>query len=163
RHIELVSGLKINRDSLRVTLDWLLARGWIDRNPGYGHSLRPEYILTPAGMALGRPAMEVVEAIEALGVEDAALRKWALAIVHLTAGSPMRFAGLRAALPAITPRALTQALKVLQTAGLIDRAVEDGHPPQVTYRATRRGRILAKRLEGLVAPPPAPSPGAPSA
>lgn len=150
RHIELVTGLRINRDSLRVTLDWLIAEGWIARNPGYGHSLRPEYILTPSGTPLGRPAVEVVEAIEALGVEDAALRKWALALVFLTARSPMRFAGLKAALPGVTPRALTVALKALASAGLIDRDVEEGYPPQVIYRATSKGHLLAKRLGGLV-------------
>ena len=40
----------------RVTLSNLVDAGLVERNPGYGHPLRPEYLLTPAARASRRTA-----------------------------------------------------------------------------------------------------------
>ncbi len=51
--ITLTNGLSVSRESLRATLDELIEHGWIARNPGYGHPMRPEYLLTRRGEKLG--------------------------------------------------------------------------------------------------------------
>ena len=46
--MELQRRLDVTRDSLRRALDALIALGYVRRNEGYGHPLRPEYLITDA-------------------------------------------------------------------------------------------------------------------
>ena len=62
---------------------------------------------------------------------------------------PCRFADVRAALPGVTDRALARALKDLQAAGWVERAVRDDYPPTVTYRPTRPAAKLIPLLQQL--------------
>ena len=41
----------LSRNSLTRTLSYLREQGWVMPNPGHGHPLRPEYILTESGAA----------------------------------------------------------------------------------------------------------------
>src|SRR3954467_4738348 len=50
RFVELQRKLGVGRESLRRALDALLELGLVRRNEGYGHPLRPEYLLTRAGL-----------------------------------------------------------------------------------------------------------------
>ena len=43
--------LGLSRSALAASLAQLQEAGWLRRNPGHGHPLRPEYILTAAGRA----------------------------------------------------------------------------------------------------------------
>src|SRR5947207_13068422 len=47
RFVTLANRIGVTRDSLRRTLSALIDDGLVERNPGYGHPLRPEYVLTP--------------------------------------------------------------------------------------------------------------------
>ena len=47
RFVTLHRRLGIGRESLRRTLASLAEQDLVARNPGYGHPLRPEYVLTP--------------------------------------------------------------------------------------------------------------------
>ena len=49
KFVTLVNRLGSNPAAMRTTLDDLLELGWIRRNPGYGHPMRPEYLLTAHG------------------------------------------------------------------------------------------------------------------
>ena len=49
RAITLMRRLDVGRESLQRTLQALVERGLVQRNPGYGHPLRPEYLLTARG------------------------------------------------------------------------------------------------------------------
>src|SRR3954451_13536929 len=49
RFVELQRRLDVGRESLRRALDALIAGGLARRNEGYGHPLRPEYVLTARG------------------------------------------------------------------------------------------------------------------
>jgi len=140
----LLRALGVARPSLRRTLEALLERGLVRRNPGYGHPLRPELLLLGGGRALGQGAAQLLAAAGRAGARDAVLRKWSLAaLVALDAGCA-RFSALEQALGGVTARALVQALRELEGAGLVVRDVFDDVPPSVRYRPTAAGRRLAR-------------------
>jgi len=146
KFVTLVNRLRISRDSLRHTLRASMESGWVRRNPGYGHPLRPEYILTPAGKRRGDWCVNVVESLRRVGVERIMSRKWSLPIVYALAVGAMRFSELRAIWPELTPRALAVTLKELQVAEVIERRVVDGYPPATQYLLTLKGKTLAASL-----------------
>src|SRR5215211_4726683 len=74
RFVELQNRLGVGRESLRRALDALLELGYARRNPGYGHPLRPEYLVTDAGRRAGAACASVLEA----GDQDLLLRKWSV-------------------------------------------------------------------------------------
>jgi DNA-binding HxlR family transcriptional regulator len=139
RFAALSGTLGVGRESLRRTLDSLLALGLVARNPGYGHPLRPEYVLTRRGEDAARRCAAMLAAAD----DDVLLRKWSLPVLAALA-TPARFSELRSALPEVTPRALALALKDLRTAGLIERRIEDAYPPTAIYATTPRARKLTR-------------------
>jgi DNA-binding HxlR family transcriptional regulator len=144
RFAALAGLLGLGRQSLRRTLDGLITLGLVARNPGYGHPLRPEYVLTARGTVVARRCRRL---LDAMGDErEVALRKWSLPVL-VALRRAGRFTDLRDELPGITPRALATALKDLQAAGLVERVVdEDAYPPTVLYAATPRARPLQRAL-----------------
>ena len=141
RFATLSGRLGVAGESLRRTLTYLQNEGLVKRNPGYGHPLRPEYLLTGVGRRVAPRAQEL---LAALGVhEDIGLKKWSLPVLAELA-EPRRFSELRAALPA-SPRALALALRDLESAGLVHRTVTEDHPPQTRYAATDPELVRAAR------------------
>jgi DNA-binding HxlR family transcriptional regulator len=63
---------------------------------------------------------------------------------------PHRFAALRDKVAGISEKMLSQTLKQLVRAGLVDRAVAATIPPQVTYSLTSLGSDLATPLCQLI-------------
>jgi DNA-binding HxlR family transcriptional regulator len=103
RFVPLAKGLRISHESLRQTLAALIDAGLVLRNPGYGHPLLPEYVLTAAGRRIAPVCLELVETLQRLGFEDGGLKKWSIPVL-LELGRERRFVELRDAL-AISPRA----------------------------------------------------------
>ena len=158
RFVTLTNRVGVGRESLRRTLTALSEGGLVSRNPGYGHPLRPEYVLTKRGIRVAPVCADLLARLRELGVEDAALKKWSLPVV-LALGGPgrRRFSALQEALGEITARALALALKDLAAAGLVDRAVTDGFPPASMYSLTpaaARLLPLLRRLEAALEEPP---------
>jgi DNA-binding HxlR family transcriptional regulator len=149
RFVTLSRTLGLNRESLRQTLGALIDSGLVARNPGYGHPLRPEYVLTGRGRRVGEASRPLVEALRKRDLEEVGLKKWSLPVVHALAGGARRFSELRDDLPGISPRALTLALKDLEATELVERRVTNDYPPATTYRLTRRGRPLTPLLGRL--------------
>jgi DNA-binding HxlR family transcriptional regulator len=137
--------LGVSRPSLRRTLDGLIERGLVRRNPGYGHPLRPELVPLPRGAALAPWCARVLAAAEALGVAEVARRKWSLAALAALKTGAERFSEVQEILAGVTARALAQTLQRLEAAELVERAVYDDRPPSVRYRLTPAGRRLAAR------------------
>ena len=142
----LAGHLGTTRATLRRTLAGLGERGLTAPNPGHGHPLRPEYLPTPRGQALAPWCVAVLAALEREGAQETAAKKWAMPALYVVARGEERFTRIEAGLAGITARALTLALKDLTEAGLIVREVFDDFPPSVRYRATPRGRRLARLL-----------------
>ena len=149
KFVTLVNRLGANRATLRKTLDSLVAHGWVARNPGYGHPMRPEYVLTERGAAIAPACVRLLERAESLGCLAAATRKWPMPVLAATLAGATRFAEIRQSLPALTARALSLALTELQDAGLLERTIEPGHPPRTRYRCARPARTLAAPLRAI--------------
>lgn len=146
KFVALVKRLGASRDSLAQTLRALAERGWVTKNSGYGHPMRPEYLLTSVGQGIGPVCDQLMRQIESRNAADLALKKWSLPVLWRLTHGDQRFGDLKDALAGITPRALTQTLKDLQGAGFVDRDVADDYPPQVRYRLTSPGRDLGEQL-----------------
>jgi len=146
KFITLVNRLGISRDSLRKTLKALIDAGWVSKNPGYGHPLRPEYLPTRSGARLGRWCVRVSQCLAAMRIERIAWRKWTMPIVYALSFGRLRFSQIRSIWPELTPRALAMALKELQESHVVERLVADAYPPATFYRLTRSGRRLASSM-----------------
>ena len=149
RYVTLLNRTGASRDTLSDTLTHLIEEGAVARNPGYGHPLRPEYILTAFGERLGPPCIQATEVMQALGLVDVALKKWPmLALVAMGRGG-RRFGELKELLPGITPRALTGALRDLQKSGLAERTITETWPPHTVYEPTHLARGVLPVLEEI--------------
>ncbi|HWU96739.1 MAG TPA: winged helix-turn-helix transcriptional regulator, partial [Sphingomonas sp.] len=49
RFVVMARAFDLSHNSLSRCLAWLKACGWVLPNPGHGHPLRPEYVLSDAG------------------------------------------------------------------------------------------------------------------
>ncbi|SKB88815.1 winged helix-turn-helix transcriptional regulator [Sphingopyxis flava] len=144
RFVELIHRLGLPRDSLTRTLEAAMRNGWVQRNPGHGHPIRPEYILTKAGADAARRAATIAGAQAALGLPPGAATRWGLPIIAGIGTGHNRFNALSRLLAPASPRALSQGLTALGRHGLVTRDVIDRRPPVSRYGLTRRGELLAE-------------------
>lgn len=143
RFVELLHRLALPRDSLARTLNALSEAGWVMHNPGHGHPLRPEYLLTPEGARLAASAESITAAQAQLGIAPGALTRWGMPLIRAIGSSHARFNELAKVLVAATPRAISQGLQTLAVNDLVARDVVDGRPPASLYRLTPGGLLLA--------------------
>ena len=146
RFAVMLARLGLSRSVLAASLTALQEAGWLVRNPGHGHPLRPEYVLTPAGEPVAAFCRQVMAQRERLGLEHGQLPRWSLPLIARLDGENARFSALRDALRPVTPRALSLTLKQMLQVDLIDRALEDEFPPIAIYGLTGRGRELAAAM-----------------
>lgn len=128
--------------SIRQTLDHLIALGWVAPNPGYGHPLRPEYILTVAGQHLAPGCVTLDAALVRCNLRDIGLRKWTMPTLAALAHGSRRFHELAASLGTVTDRALSLSLSGLAGVPLVGRTSPRPGVP-VAYRTIGRGRSIA--------------------
>jgi DNA-binding HxlR family transcriptional regulator len=147
KFVTLLNRLGLPRDSLTRTLHYGIAAGWIMRNPGYGHPLRPEYLLTTEGERISIACQAVLATQSALLLAPDALNRWSLPIIRLLADGVHRFNDLSRGMPAASPRALTLNLKMMLSHRLIDRQLTNRFPPGADYVLTGRGQQLAHAAE----------------
>ena len=143
RFAALAGTLGVGSDSLRRALDSLLALGLVARNPGYGHPLRPEYVLT-RGRQEDRAS--AARSCSRRTRTTVLLRKWSLPVLAAL-GRPARFSELRASVPGVTPRALALALEDLPGG----RACRAAHRGRVPAACALRADAAGRRLQRIVA------------
>ncbi len=68
--------------------------------------------------------------------------KWTVLLLHELQGGTRRFGELRAALPGISPKTLTERLRALEEQRIVERTIHPEIPPRVEYALTERGRTL---------------------
>lgn len=146
RFAEMLAALGLSRGVLSASLDQLQRAGWIRRNPGHGHPLRPEYVLTAAGPPIAAFSTRLMAARARLGLGPGDVTRWTLPLIAALGHGAARFSELRAVLAPVTPRALSLTLKQAVAAGLVGRALEDSFPPTAIYALSDRGRSLAAAL-----------------
>lgn len=85
------------------------------------------------------------QAVELIG------RRWTGAIVAVLLGEdgPLRFTEIRAAVPGLSDRVLSQRLRELEAEQLVEREVHAGPPVRVAYALTGKGRDLAPVVRAL--------------
>ena len=77
---------------------------------------------------------------------------WTIAILWmLRQNGPTRFGELRRMVQGISARVLTERLRRLEAAGLVDREYRPSVPPQVTYGLSARGKELQVAFDALSA------------
>lgn len=85
------------------------------------------------------------------GIVEVISRKWALQIIGVIGNSgKLRFNEIMERLGKISPKALTDRLKELETTGLVKREVFAEIPPRVEYSLTRDGLELRKLIIPLM-------------
>jgi len=72
--------------------------------------------------------------------------RWTGALIQLLLNGRMRFAELRAAVPDISDRMLSERLRELETEGIVARIVVPETPVRVEYELTDKGHALEQAL-----------------
>ena len=75
--------------------------------------------------------------------------RWTLFVIVALDDGPMRFNQLKTRIQGITPKVLTETLRMLQADGLITRTEYDEQPPRVEYNLTDLGRSLQGPVQCL--------------
>lgn len=134
------------RNSLARTFEHVVAAGWVLRNPGHGHPLRPEYLLTETGRTVAAGSARLMVARGRLGLLPPDLTRWTLPLIASLGTERRRFNDLLTRMTPVSPRALSLTLKQGLSATLIDRQLEAAFPPMPLYGLTRSGLALAGAL-----------------
>lgn len=72
--------------------------------------------------------------------------RWTGAIIQALIPGRTRYASIRAAIPEISDRMLSDRLRVLEEEGVIARSVVPATPVRVEYELTEKGRALEPAL-----------------
>jgi DNA-binding HxlR family transcriptional regulator len=75
--------------------------------------------------------------------------RWTGAMIQLLLNGRLRFAELRAAIPEISDRMLSERLRELETEGIVARRVVPETPVRVEYELTEKGRALEQALAAV--------------
>lgn len=143
RQATLCAASGASRTAFSQSLKHLIDLGLVERNPGHGHPLRPEFRLTAPGTNAAEFAHRVQRA--AKGEQGLLLRRtWTLPVLTLLR-TPRYFSQIKRDLPAITDRALSMCLTTMQASDWVQRAVEDeARPPRSLYRAINLGMKISR-------------------
>jgi DNA-binding HxlR family transcriptional regulator len=76
-------------------------------------------------------------------------RRWQLQVIYAALAGALRFNEFADAVAGISPRMLSERLRDLEAAGLLDRHVIPSSPPTVEYRLTIKGRRLGPLIEAM--------------
>lgn len=146
RQAPLLHASGASRTAFTQSLTHLIELDLLERNPGHGHPLRPEYRLTPSGIAVAKIAHEV-EAIAHLEVQNALIRRsWTVPILAVSQ-EPHYFGELKEKLAPVTDRALSQSLFQLQEKQWITREIDlTTSPPRPLYQAHDMGVKIAQAV-----------------
>lgn len=143
RQAPLLAATGANRTAFAQSMDHLIKHGLMERNPGYGHPLRPEFRLTP----LGIEAAAIADKVQRASSEDdqSLLRKsWTLPVLT-SLHAPSHFNDIKRNLQTITDRALSQSLKSMEMKDWVERRVDEtARPPRSIYRAINTGEMISQ-------------------
>jgi DNA-binding HxlR family transcriptional regulator len=87
--------------------------------------------------------------VEVRETADLLERRWQLSIIYAALTGALRFSEFADAVAGISPRMLSERLRDLEAAGLVQREVIPSSPPTVEYRLTVKGRRLAPIIEAM--------------
>jgi DNA-binding HxlR family transcriptional regulator len=149
KFVTLANTLSVSRGALSASLNDLIDHGLVMRNPGHGHPMRPEYLLTEAGMAIGEECLSLQQLIGRRDEQDLAYRKWTLPLVMAIGNDVRRFNEVQLLLPDASPRAITIGLKSLLCQRWAKRMLIDDFPPTAGYELLPKGRSVFNHVSPL--------------
>jgi DNA-binding HxlR family transcriptional regulator len=76
-------------------------------------------------------------------------RRYVISVIWASLEGAARFNEFRQAVEGVPSRTLTERLRELERAGVLERQLVDGSPPYAEYRLTERGRQLAPVVQAL--------------
>lgn len=143
RQAPLLAATGASRTAFAQSMEHLIKIGVVERNPGYGHPLRPEFRLTPLGIEAAALAARVQQV--ATEKDHALLRKsWTLPVLT-SLHAPRHFNDIKRNLKTISDRALSQSLKSMEVQNWVQRRVDDAaRPPRSIYSAVNTGGIISR-------------------
>ena len=131
----------LSAHSLTRCLEHLRGCGWVIPNPGHGHPLRPEYVLSEAGRPVGALCERIGDAQGRVAMTFRDFSRWSLPLVAGLAPrmEPLwRVAGTAG--PGHAARAVAETLQGMIGQDLVTRRLEDRFPPLALYGLSGRGR-----------------------
>ncbi|MCX7558074.1 winged helix-turn-helix transcriptional regulator [Sulfitobacter sp. F26204] len=143
RQATLLAATGAGRAAFAQSMEHLVRIGLMERNPGHGHPLRPEFRLTAAGIPAAAMASKI---LNAAGKEDHDLlrRTWTVPILT-SLHTPCRFNEIKRNLSSITDRALSQSLRIMEDRSWVYRNVnETARPPWSVYSAINTGNAISR-------------------
>jgi DNA-binding HxlR family transcriptional regulator len=83
------------------------------------------------------------QAVELIG------KRWSGAILFVLMDGPLRFSEVKTLVPDLSDRLLSERLKELEAAGIVERRVIDDTPVRVEYALTEKGAGLEPVIRSL--------------
>ena len=146
RQAPLLAATGAGRTAFGQSLQHLVDLGLLERNPGHGHPLRPEFRLTAPGQVAAAMADRIDSTVRQPAGHDLLRRAWTVPILTVSQ-QPRYFSQIKTDLGAITDRALSQSLQHLQTQHWVTRQIDTDHrPPRPLYQATRTGLRIGQAV-----------------
>lgn len=143
RQAPLLAATGASRTAFAQSMEHLIDLRLLERNPGYGHPLRPEFRLTIKGITVAA----VADKIQDLSTEDdwpLLRRTWTIPVLT-TLQRPIHFNEIKRSLPTITDRALSQSLKSMEAKSWVSRSVDGtARPPRSIYSAVNTGGLISQ-------------------
>ncbi len=149
KFVTLAAHLDGSRAALKASLGLLETLGLVIPNPGHGHPMRPEYLLTSRGALLTQPAKSLVRAMDKAQGMDLGLKKWSMPMLHVIHSGQERFSAIAQALGPATDRAVSLALTDLQDNAWVKRKLFDDRPPRSVYSIDRKAQRFVPILADL--------------
>ena len=139
------------RSAMGASVEHLLKLGLLQRNPGHGHPLRPEYQLTLEGENMAEWAARLVSMTPRETDKTLLRSKWSLPLISCLP-EERRYSDLRRELRPVTDRALSTCLGHLTQFKCVERRVaHSAAPPTVSYCPLNLGEKIYGHLETLPA------------
>ena len=143
RQAPLLKATGANRTAFAQSMNHLIEIGLMQRNPGHGHPLRPEFRLTQAGAKMAAFASRIMNVSEQ-EQRDLLRKTWTLPVLAALQ-SPSHFNQIKRSLITITDRALSQSLQSLEERKWLERQVNvEARPPKPIYFPINSGRKICE-------------------
>lgn len=146
RQAPLLSSIGANRTAFTKSLVHLVNLGLLERNPGHGHPLRPEYRLTFEGAKVAKVASNIVDIVPSNEEFVLLRRTWTIPVLTVVQ-TPRRFTEIKSELFSITDRALSKSLDQLQELKWLQREIDlEVRPPRPSYQAVNAGFKICQTI-----------------
>lgn len=136
-----------SRTAFAQSLTHLVDLGLLERNPGHGHPLRPEFRLSIRGTAIAALASRIEKVVPDPSGHALLRRAWTVPVLAVVQ-EPRYFSEIRTELAPISDRALSQSLKQLQARHWLRRRIEPAtYPPRPLYQAANAGARIGEAIK----------------